>query len=181
MIEKNQITAIGKFLKTHALKGELNAVFDLDADLIDTAAPLIIDVDGIFIPFYIGGLRPKGQFASLVKLDGIDSEEEARPFVNKTIWLLKKDLPQSDSDDEGGYADDFIGYSVSDTEAGIIGEIIDVDFSTQNTLFIVRTPLGNDVYIPVNEDFIISIDADTKEIITQLPEGLIDLNEKKKK
>lgn len=179
MIEKNEITAIGKFLKTHALKGELNAVFDLDTDLIDTELPLIIDIDGIYVPFYIDGIRPKGQFASLVKLDGIDSEAEAKPFVNKTIYLLKRDLPEDDADEEGGYADDFIGYTIVDTEAGAVGEIVNVDLSTQNTLFIVRTADETEVFIPVNEEFIVSINPDTREITTSLPEGLIDLNAKK--
>ena len=77
MITRAEISPIGKFHKTHALKGELNAVLDVEADLIDTKRPLIVDIDGIFVPFYCDSVRPKGHFSSLVKLQGIDSEADA--------------------------------------------------------------------------------------------------------
>ena len=180
MITNDEITAIGKFLKTHALKGELNAVFDINADLNAIEAPRIIDVDGLNVPFFIDSVRPKGHFASLVKLNGVENEQDAKPFVNKTIYLLKSDLADLEDDDtEGEYADDMVGYQVLDTELGPIGEITDVDLSTQNTLFIITTPDGETVYIPVSEDFIDSIDPDGRQITMTLPDGLVDLNIKK--
>lgn len=180
MIESREITSIGKFQKTHALKGELNAVFDIEAGSLDSSMPLIIDMDGIYVPFYTESVRGKGQFASLVKLCGVDSEEEAKLFVNKTIYLLKTDLQalsDEEDDEEGGYAEDFIGFSIVDSDEGPVGEIVDVDVSTQNTLFLVDTPDGI-VYIPVSEDFIEGIDEDDRIITMRLPEGLVSINKK---
>lgn len=178
MIERSYITPVGKFLKTHALKGELNATLDIDAEAVTEDVPLIVDMDGIFVPFYAEGVRGKGQFASLVKLSGVDSEEEAKPFVNKTIYLLKSDLQQMDGDDEEGeYVDDFIGWTLRDSTSGFTGVISDVDTSTQNTLFLADTPDGT-VYIPVTEDFIESVDTEGKTITMALPEGLADINKK---
>lgn len=177
MIAREDITAIGKFLKTHALKGELNAVFDIEADAISADIPLIVEIDGIFVPFYAEGIRGKGQFASLVKLEGVDTAEEARPFVNKTIYVLREDMAEIAGEEaaEGGYADDFIGFRVHDSELGDIGEIEGIDLSTQNALFLVKGEQGT-VFIPVSEDFIDSIDEDNRVIHMSLPEGLIDLN-----
>lgn len=70
MITTDEITSIGKFHKTHALKGELNAMLDIDAEFLDTEHPLIMDIDGIFVPFYCETVRPKSHFSSLVKLQG---------------------------------------------------------------------------------------------------------------
>ena len=62
MIERQNLTTAGKFLKAHALKGELNAVLDADCDLLDPERPLIVEMDGIPVPFYLQSVRPKGQF-----------------------------------------------------------------------------------------------------------------------
>ena len=56
-----------------------------------------------------------------------------------------------------------------------IGEIIDIDDSTDNPLFIVDNN-GNIVYIPITEEFILFIDDDKEVIGMSLPEGLIELN-----
>ena len=78
MIEEKDIVQAGKFLKPHGLKGELNAVLDYDAEILEEDYPLIVDMDGIYVPFYAESVRPKGHFSSLVKLEGIDSVEDTR-------------------------------------------------------------------------------------------------------
>lgn len=178
MIRKDEITSIGKFLKTHALKGELNAVFDIDPLDLQPQMPLITEMEGIFVPFYMDSIRSKGHFASLVKLHGIDSEEDARQLVNKIIYLRKSDLSLIDDEvgEEGGYADDFVGFVLTDPAQGVIGTVSDVDLSTQNALFIVETPDHHTVYVPVSEEWIEEVDFDNNTIIMSLPDGLLDLN-----
>ena len=58
MIYSTDIEQIGKFLKTHALKGELNAQLEIDADFLRPEIPIIMDIDGIFVPFYPESVRP---------------------------------------------------------------------------------------------------------------------------
>ena len=178
MIEAKDITEVGQFFKTHALRGELNAVIDVDADAITAETPLVVDMDGIFVPFFVESIRSKGARASLVKLRGVDSEAEARDFVNKAIYVRTADyemLSDDDVDEEGGYADEFIGYTVCDAVHGEIGTIEDVDLTTQNALFIVDNPDGT-VYIPISEDFIDNIDTENRVIQMNLPEGIVNLN-----
>lgn len=183
MIERFDIQEIGKFLKTHALKGELNAVLDIDADFISPDVPLIMDIDGIFVPFYPQSVRPKGHFASLVKLQGIDSEEQARQFVNKSIYARRSDVDEFMADEagdedtgEGAYADDLIGYAVKLDDGTDIGVIDDIDDSTDNLLFIVTSGQGDTLYIPAAEEFITAIDPQQHTIEMRLPDGLLDIN-----
>lgn len=184
MIEETDIRPIGKFLKTHALKGELNAQLDIDAEFMTPDTPIIVNLDGIYVPFFPSGVRPKGHFASLVSLDGIDSEEKARQFVNLTIYARNEDIDnflgdEEDEDAEGSYADDLIGFDIVAQPGNLrIGEISDVDFSTVNVLFIIETDEGP-VYIPASPDFIDRIDTENRIVFMTLPDGLIDLNLKK--
>lgn len=92
MILKDEIVEIGKFLKTHALKGELNAVLSVEPDYVSDGHPLVVEMDGIFVPFYAESIRPKGTEAALIKLKDIDDQTQAQQFVNKIIYGRRSDL-----------------------------------------------------------------------------------------
>ena len=79
-------------------------------------------------------------------------------------------------DEEGFYPEDFIDYNVIDEKGVILGKIEDVDVSTENALFIVVKPNGNEFYIPIADEFIIDINVDTLTIQMDLPLGLIEIN-----
>lgn len=182
MITDKEITAAGTFTKTHGLKGELHALLDIDADFFTQDSCFIIDVDGIFVPFFAESVRPKGHYATLIKPCGVDSEEQAKQFVGKTLYVNREALARfeqelaEDSDEQGRYVDDFIGYKLLDESGAELGEITDLETSTANTLFIVRTPDDKTLYVPVAEEFILAMDPDNHTITMRLPEGLIGLN-----
>ncbi len=179
MIEQKDITPIGKFQKTHALKGELNALLDIEAEYFLEGNALIVEIDGTFVPFYSKSIRSKGQTSFLIKLDGIDTEEEAKPFVNKVIYASKQQLaPFFELTEEEIINDDeLLGYTIVDIDnKEPIGTIIDIDSSTSNLLFIIESPEGKKIFIPAVDDFIKEIDDKKRIILMSLPTGLIDLN-----
>ena len=182
MIEEKNLTAVGKFQKTHALKGELNVILDIDPDFFIDDNPLIVNIDGAFVPFYIESVRGKGATTSLVKLEGIDNLDEAKVLVNSTIFVDRQKLKDyfEDNGEELFLEDDLTGYRVIDEKEGEVGTILRVDDSTQNVLFVIEDKEGEEIYIPVADDFIVAIDEDKQEIIATLPEELLNLNRKEK-
>ncbi len=56
-----------------------------------------------------------------------------------------------------------------------VGEITDIDDSTENVLFVVATPSSATVYLPVADEFITEIDTDRRILRMNLPEGILDL------
>lgn len=188
MIQEKELIEAGKFLKTHGLKGELNAYTEYDAEILDQGYPVIVDMDGIFVPFYVASIRPKGLHGSLILLDGIDSIDKAKPFVNKTIWILRKDLADflEVEEDELDEEMEFIGYDLYDQNDNLIGEIVGFDDSTPNWLLLV-TPVDGDeediIYIPFAEELVIdekvSENPEEKSYLKiQIPEGLLNINDK---
>ena len=176
MILRTDITEAGVFNKPHGIKGEISATLDYDTDLSEVKC-IVIEIEGIFVPFFIVSVRPKTAETCLLTIDGIDSEENARTLTGRAFYLLNSDLPVDDPDgEEGFYASDLVGYTVTDSELGTIGEITDYNDSTDNLLFIVTTPYEKEVYIPVADDFINEIDQDTHTLHTTLPQGIVDLN-----
>lgn len=179
MIKEEDISAVGKLLKTHALKGELNVLLDIDPGYLEEGNPAILDIDGIFVPFYADSIRTKGSFSYLVKFEGINSEIEAKSLVNKTVYALREKLKEymlDNYNEEYALYDDLIGWTIQETDGKVIGKVVEIDTNTENELFIVETSEGNTVYIPLTEDFIEKMDEKTKTIIMNLPEGLLDLN-----
>lgn len=188
MIEQNEIIKVGKFLRTHALKGELNAVTDdFDSEILDQDYPLIVDMEGIYVPFYAESVRTKGSQGCLVKLEGIDSQERAKEFVNKDIFMLRKDIAEllDIDEDEVATDDELIGMKVYDSEHGFLGIVKGIDDTTANLLLLIDPGNRKDtIYVPFVEDFIEEIDYDDshsgeKSIRLRLPEGIVDLNQSK--
>ena len=63
-----------------------------------------------------------------------------------------------------------------DVHHGMLGEVVDVDTATVNTLFIVERE-GEELLVPAQEEFIRGIDQQQKLITVELPEGLLNLDE----
>lgn len=177
MILQSQLTSVGKLFKPHGIKGELNA--ELDYDLVpDGLRCLILEIDGIFTPFFIESSRGKGTDRWLLKLEGVDDERQAAPLVNHEIYALTDELPFETGDDgegEGVHLFDLIGFRLFDRDVEI-GTVEDIDDATANLLLIVGTPQGKTVFVPFAEAFVDEISPADKTIVMDIPDGILDLN-----
>ncbi len=172
MILKEEIFPIGQITRAHGLKGELS--FTTTSSILDEVdVPFIVlEPEGLLVPFYLEHVRMKTDTTGLLKLERIDSEEQAREYVGLTIYLPNMFLDEmEDTEFETEY---FVGFEIIENQKGSIGRITAVDDSTANALFVVETESG-EVLIPIADEFITEIDHDRKTISMKLPEGLLDL------
>ena len=169
MLKKEDFVYYGKFLKPHGTKGEIGLQsdgFTLDEDCDFVAC----NIDGILVPFFFETIRPKSDDVSIVKVERMESAEEVRFLTNRDAYIPKQWVEESD-ELTWSY---FRGFKAIDTALGEIGEIVDVDDNTMNTLFVVEN--GKDeILIPAQEEFIVDIDHDNKKVIFDLPEGLVSM------
>ena len=172
MILKDEIFPIGQITKPHGLKGELS--FTTNSTILeDVEVPFVIlEPEGLLVPFYIESVRMKTDTTGLLKLERVDTEEQASEYAGLTIYLPNMFLDEiEDAEIETEY---FVGFEIIENQKGSIGRITAVDDSTANALFVVETESG-EVLIPVAEEYITGIDHDRKIISLKLPEGLLDL------
>ena len=176
MITNSQISNIGKLVKPHGVNGEIVVTIDCDIDL-STVKCIIINIDGINIPFFISSIRPRGKESYLIMIDGINNETDAAMICGKSLHVLNNEIEDVEDEEGGFYANDLIGYNVylSDYNS-LIGEIIDIEDSTENALFIVKRENNEIIYIPIVVDFIEKISTEASTIIMDLPIGLLELN-----
>lgn len=172
MINKDSIFPIGQILKPHGIHGEMSFSFTTDVFDTEDVPFVILEKEGLFIPFYIDEYRFKGSTTGLLKLDGVKSDEQAREFMGLTIYLPKSYLEKVEDDEIE--LDYFVGFTLVEEEKGVLGIISEVDQTTENVLFVI--PLADDeLLIPAGQDYIKEIDHDKKIIYMQLPDGLLDL------
>jgi len=181
MIERGQLVEIGQFNKPHGIKGEISATFFVDIDPGELRC-VIVDRDNIPVPFFITSSRHRQADTYLVKIEGFDDEKGVKTLANAPIYGLTGDAAVAEAmDDEcaggedGVYAADLIGYFIEDSGRRI-GEVVDIDDSTANTLFVVDTPDRGEIFIPVAPEMIIAVDTDRGIIEMNLPSGLPGLD-----
>ena len=127
---------------------------------------LIIEIDGLFVPFRVTNWRGKGADSLIFTLKGIDSEDKALPLINHKAYMLRKDIIE-DEDATGLTWQDLVGWTVICGNKNI-GKISEVDESTINILGI----LEDGRLVPLHEDLIIELSENTQTITLNLPEDI---------
>lgn len=176
MIKQSDLIEIGRILKTHGVKGEVSCVFD-DVIIPDELEFIIIELDGIYVPFYKCGIRTGNGKRSLITFEGINNETEAARLASKPIYILKDDydkIVDELRDSDKIYLEDLIGFTILNYN-NTVGIIEGIDDRTENVLFIVAKNNDESLYIPAIDIFIEDIDFEQKKIKMRLPEGLTDL------
>lgn len=159
---------IGRIQRTHGTNGELQCRMLNTCWEDNDATFIILNVDSIYVPFRVTDWRTKGSEDVLLTLQGVNSEQHALRYVGTEAYMLRSDLSENI-----GIATDFgslTGYTLCDTEHGVLGTITAIDTSTMNTL----VQLDNGILLPLHEDFVAEADERAKVLTVRLPKGLIN-------
>lgn len=169
MIKKEDVYKIGRIGKAHGVKGEVS--FNFDDDVFDRveAEYLILEVDGILVPFFMEEYRFRSDSTALVKFEDIDTQDRARELTNCDVYFPRD---MADEDEEELTYSFLVGFDIIDDQSGKnIGTIASIDDNTMNILF----ELEDGMLIPASEELITDIDKDNKTITLALPEGILEL------
>ncbi len=169
MIKQEEVYKIGRLGKTHGVKGEISFMFDDDVfDRVD-ADYLILEVDGILVPFFMEEYRFRSDSTALVKFEDIDTQDRARELTNCDVYFPRA---LTDDDEENLSFAVLVGFDIVDANTGkTVGTIASIDDSTANILF----ELEDDTLIPASEELITHIDQEKKQVTIALPEGILNL------
>ncbi len=168
MIKQEEVYRIGRIGKTHGVKGELSFLFDDDVfDRVDCDY-LVLDVDGILVPFFIEEYRFKSDSNAIVKFCDVDSQPRAAELTGSDVYFPRA---LADEDDEPSLSL-LVGFDLVEANSGkTIGRIDAIDDSTANLLF----ELEDGRLIPANDDLIHNIDTKKRTIWIDIPDGLLEL------
>jgi len=160
----DEVFLMGTISRLHGNKGELLCAVTNPSFDEDKMEYLLLELDHILVPFFIESFRFKSDLSLLVQLDGCSTEQYARRLMGASVFLPV--AWRTDTDMVVYPA--LVGYSVWDSNLGLLGKIKELDDSTQNVLLY----LEDDRVIPIHPDLIESVDSKRCEIRMCLPAGL---------
>lgn len=163
---------IGYISKTRGLKGELQLFFQFDDYKALDLDVLFLEVDKRLVPFFVESYKVHPNKTAFLFLEDIDHIDKSQPLVHKKVYLANDKMPERDPEDFR--ITDLKGYHVQDLSHGDLGAITEIHEYPQQHVAVIPYQ-GNELMFPLNEDFIIAIDRDTKSIEVSLPDGLLDV------
>ena len=169
MIKREEVFKIGKLGKAHGVSGEVT--FHFDDDIFDRVECdyLVLEVDGILVPFFMEEYRFRNGYTAFVKFRDVDTQERASELTGCEVFF-PRDLAASE--DEAPILEMLIGFDIVDAATGKhVGVIDDINDQTANILF----ELNNGILIPASDELIMNIDTEHEEIVMNIPEGLLDI------
>ena len=190
MIKPEDVYLIGRLTRTHGIKGEMELQFTDDAFDRGEVDYVVLLLDGIFVPFFFEEYRFKNNEAALIKFADIDSEKDAHRLVGTPVYYPHAALP-ADEAPEIRSLQAFVGYTVllpdltaaqaDDTEdAGMatreLGCITHVATTPSSALLTVETEEGEEVLLPLHDDFVLNYDTRRRYLVLNVPEEILELN-----
>lgn len=166
---------IGKIIKSNGTDGGL-LVSAPEVELEQIEGPVYVEFDGLPAPFFFDDCVPRGTSRYIVHMTGVRCLKDAEEMVGRDI-LFDGEFEEEGSDEDflqdisGGSASALIGWTVLDGDYKL-GVVEDFEPIPGNFCLYVRTSAGEQVMIPLHEDFILSADSQARRLVLDLPDGL---------
>ncbi len=163
---------IGKLVAIHGLKGELLLKHELGkkTSLKGLQAIFIEEKKNSFIPWFVESTKIKSDDETYIKLEGINSREAAMRLSQKIVWLPEADHKKFASKNSPG---SLLGYTIINNKESL-GEILELIQQPHQMLCRLEIK-GKEVLIPLHDESLQKVDHKKKEVIVELPDGLLDL------
>lgn len=162
----------GKLVAVHGLKGELILKHELGkkSSLKDVKAIFIEDKKDSFFPWFIQSTKIKSDTEVLLKLEGVDTRESAKKLSPKEVWLTEEDFKRLSAKAAPA---NLLGYTIINNKERL-SEVLEVIEQPHQLLCRIEL-YKKEVLIPINEIFLKKIDHKKKEVIVELPDGLLEI------
>lgn len=170
---KKDCYLLGTITKTRGFKGDLVFFLDVtDPYEYEKLESVFVDMNGMLTPFFIEQIKIQNNNRAYVKLEQVNSEEEAIRLTGKTIYLPLLQLPKLSGNKF--YDHEIPGFAVIDADHGNIGLVVQVVDLPNNPLLQIDKN-GIEILIPLRAGTVTQVDREKKELHVQSPPGLIEL------
>ena len=170
MTEARQTLPFGRLGRPHGVRGEIALrPFNPDGNgLDDKALPAPIELvrEKERRQMTLVAVRPANQ-SLLVRLEGIETREQAAALTNFEVWLPRSALPALESDEF--YVEDLVGCVVVDVAGRVRGTIKSTFWNGAQDVLTLEGPDG-ELLVPAVAEFIRSVDLEARQVIVDMHE-----------
>ena len=163
---------VGKLVATVGLQGELLLKHLLGKKTVFKQADvLFIEIErNIQLPYFIEKSISKNNSETIIKIEDVNTKEQAAKLLQKKTWLTKNDFEKYVSKTAPVNLTGFIVLNNKET----LGKVEAVIEQPQQILLQVRMQ-QKEVLIPLHEETLKKIDRKKKQVHVILPEGLLEI------
>jgi 16S rRNA processing protein RimM len=157
---------------TFGLKGELVLQHNLGkkTSLKGLKALFIEERKESFIPWFVEAVRIKSENEVFVKIEGVDTREQAMRLTQKEVWLPEEDFKKFSAKSS---PISLLGFEIVENNE-VLGKIEEVIEQPHQILCRIQYK-GKEAYIPLHEETIQKIDKKKQLVIVELPPGLLEI------
>ena len=166
-----QYLEIGQIVSTHGIKGEVRVNPWCDTpEFMKKFKTLYFDANGNKA-VKITACRPHGNVV-IIKLDGVDTVEEAQKLRNKTLYMNRADAKLGKGD---WFIQDLIGCTVYDADDNekTYGKLTDVAETGANDIWFIENN-GKEYIIPAIKDVVINVNVENESVFIRPLKGIFD-------
>ncbi|HEU0111329.1 MAG TPA: ribosome maturation factor RimM [Flavisolibacter sp.] len=163
---------IGKLVAIFGLKGELILKHNLGkkTSLKNLKAIFIEERKESFIPWFIETTKIRNEEEVYLKLEGVNTREQAIKLAQKEVWLPEADFKKFSAKTS---PINLLGFEIVE-EGQLLGKVLEV--IEQPHQLLCRIDLnGKEAFIPLHEETIIKLDNKKQQVIVSLPPGLLEI------
>jgi 16S rRNA processing protein RimM len=164
---------LGYIAKLHGFKGEVSLFLDVtNPEDYATLDAMFIEINGHLTPFFVESLKLKNKGFAAIKLEGVNTENDARLLLRKNVYLPASILPELEG--TNFYDHEIVDFSVEDINHGDIGKVVQIIDLSANPLIQIEKD-GVELLIPLQDNVILEVDRKNKILKVSAPPGLVEL------
>lgn len=165
--------SVGKLGKPHGISGAFRFLLQRELKNKKKNPPYFLLASGKnATPHFIKTIEwHRAKNEGTIAFEEIKTPEEAKQYSGSELQLMEKDV-ESFFKKEAEGPEYLVGYMAVEETQGAIGTIDEIIESPGQILLNIES---RDLLIPLVDEFIVKINKRKKEIILDLPEGLLDL------
>ena len=164
---------VGTIVSKFSFKGEVLIKLDSDdPEMYEGLESVFITIGNNLVPFFIERSSLHKSNLLRIKFEDIDNEHDAEALLKQKIYLPLDALPKLSGNKF--YYHEVIGFEVVDVNYGRVGVITHVNDRSSQPIFEIEHE-GQQILIPLHDDFLKEVNRKDKRIIVEAPEGLIEL------
>ncbi len=163
---------IGKLVAVHGLQGELLLKHQLGkkTSLKGLQAIFVEEKKNSFLPWFIETTKIKSENEIFLKIEGINTREAAIKLTQKEIWVPETDFKKFAAKSAPA---SLLGYTIINNNEPL-GEILELIEQPHQLLCRLEIK-GKEVLIPLHQETLKKINHTKKEVLVELPDGLLEI------
>lgn len=165
-----ELYSIGSISGKHGFKGAVILRFTEPeyTKILKKGTWLFISIEGKGVPFFIEQVLFEGCF----QLEGVNSEDAAIELAGKEIMVEQSRVKSPKQ------ALSITGFKIYDPAENFLGIIQRIETYPAGEMLFVENTDGEEWMLPLAEDWITEVKKTKKIIVMQIPDGLMQINNK---